>query len=136
MLVFEFVQENKEGDYQRQKVGNQIDVVVAHEGSGVKLKHIALAIGQGNQHCLEMQASTVLERTQRKKGMRELLLLKGHENEDDLDYDYLVEPSQLFPEHSDQSNHQARDSEHLGPGVDEFGLLQILACLQLSQSTI
>lgn len=105
MLVFEFVQENKEGDYQRQKVGNQIDVVVAHEGSGVKLKHIALAIGQGNQHCLEMQASTVLERTQRKKGMRELLLLKGHENEDDLDYDYLVEPSQLFPEHSDQSNH-------------------------------
>ncbi len=126
MLVFEFVEKDEEGDNQREEIGHEIDVIVAYEGSGVELKHVALAIRQGNEHRLEMQASAVLERTQREQGQRQLLLLEGYQDKDNLDDDYLVEASELLPEHSDQGDHQARHSDQLGPSIYQLGFLQIL----------
>ena len=44
MLILKLVQEDEERHYQRDKVGDEIDIEVAHKRCGVELKNVALAV--------------------------------------------------------------------------------------------
>jgi len=45
MLILKLVQEDEERHDQRDKVGDEIDIVVAHKRFGVEVKNVALAVG-------------------------------------------------------------------------------------------
>ena len=77
MLILKLVQEDEERHYQRDKVGNEIDIEVAHKRCGVELKNVTLAVGEWDKHRLEVQTCAVLKGTERKQGQRQLLPLEG-----------------------------------------------------------